>query len=289
MNQPDPSEEKGNAAFWAAMLFGLLGLAASFAFFGKSVTEKMLTDLFMPMGMLWMTLTVLCVVLWKRKLYMPLLISAFAWGLCFVGGNGLIAGWMMQSMEDEYYEVDPLSVAPFDTVVLLGGGTSDAPNGQVQINENGDRVVLAARMFHRGLAKRIVCTGARIKGLSSLKRDEADAGRILLTDLGVDEDAIMTFGGRNTSEEMQQIAGKLGSEQEIGIITSAWHMPRAMRLAEGAGINAQPLPANYASRKSDVSEPVPVGKLIRGCIPNLSALGTNSRVLREHLARLVNR
>lgn len=287
------NDQSNCGRLWLRWLAGvaLAGMAAGGVLFlvvGKSVTEKLLTELFMPMGLLWMLLTVLCAVLLVQKNYRVFWLAAIAWVFCLVAGNGFVSNWLISSLETEYYDVEPLKSDPLDTVVLLGGATGEAPNGEVQINENGDRIVLAARMYHLHLAGRIICTGARIEGLSTLRRDEADASRLLLVDLGVPESVIGKYGGRNTFEEMQQISAAVGPDAKVGIITSAWHMPRAMRLAKSAGLNAVPLPADFSGQRNE-DKPLPLGKIIRRCIPNQSALSTNSRVMKEHLARLVGR
>lgn len=267
---------------------GLISLSVAFLLLGKTVCEKVLTELVMPLGMIWLALLLLTCVLIYQKSYRVAFLSAFALLLCTLGGNTYISNWMIHSLEQPYFTMDPLEREPFEAVVLLGGATSEAPNGQIQINQNGDRIVLAARMYHSGLTRRIICTGARIQGVSVLKMDEAQASRRLLIDLGVKPSAIETYGGRNTSEEMSAIGEELGSATEIGIITSAWHLPRAMALAKRSSIQAIPLPSDFNSGPID-RQPTPLGKILLRCIPNQSALSTNSRVLREYLGRLVQR
>lgn len=284
-NQLDPRRWK---MLILLLTSGLISLSVAFSLLGKTISEKLLTELVMPLGLIWLALSLLTCVLIHQKSYRVAFLSAFTWMLCTLGGNTYISNWMIHSLEQPYFTMDPLEREPFEAVVLLGGATSEAPNGQIQINQNGDRVVLAARMYHGGLTKRIICTGARIQGLSVLKMDEAQASRRLLIDLGVKPAAIETYGGRNTSEEMSAIAEELGYATEVGIITSAWHLPRAMALAKRSGIRAIPLPSNFNSGPT-VREPTPIGKMLLRCIPGQSALSTNSRVLREYLGRLVQR
>ncbi|MDA9858381.1 YdcF family protein [Rubripirellula sp.] len=289
-----PSENKLDLRRWKTLILvftaGLISLSVVFLLLGKTISEKLLTELVMPLGVIWLALSLQTAVLIHQKSYRAAFLSALTWILCTVAGNTYVSTWMMRSLEQPYFTTDPLKREPLEAVVLLGGATSEAPNGQIQINQNGDRVVLAARMYHGGLTKRIICTGARIQGLSVLKMDEAQASRRLLIDLGVEPSAIETYGGRNTSEEMSAIAKELGSATEVGIITSAWHLPRTMTLAERTGIRAIPLPSNFNSGSMDQPPtPTPIGKILLRCIPNQSALSTTSRVVREFLGRLVKR
>ncbi len=267
------------------LLAALLLMAGIALTAGKGALEKLLTDLAMPMGLLWLTLCGLALQLIRRR-DAAWKVAALAWLICTVAGNGLVADAMLSTLEHRHAGNDPLAGPPLPQVALLGGATSEAPNGQVQVNQNGDRVVLAARMYHLGLADKIICTGARIEGLSDQRADEGDAARRILIELGVPAEAIDVIGGRNTAEEMKAIAKRVG-EQPVGMITSAWHLDRAMRLAEQQGLQAVPLPSNFNSGSSQ--PPRPWASLLRECIPNASALASNSRVVKEHLARLVGR
>ncbi len=70
--------------------------------------------------------------------------------------------------------------------------------------------------------------------------------------LHVPESQLATIGGRNTREELQQFAAWLDEEpgrtnDTIGIVTSAWHMSRALRLADHFGIRARAIPADFHS------------------------------------------
>ena len=67
----------------------------------------------------------------------------------------------------------------------------------------------------------------------------------------------------------------------IGILTSAWHLPRAMRLAKANGFEAVAIPANYRTEKFS---PDP-GLLI----PSASNLQKSRLVFKEILAGFVGR
>ena len=71
--------------------------------------------------------------------------------------------------------------------------------------------------------------------------------------MGVPETAVERLvGPKTTSEELRALAARAPEEgwRRVGLITSAWHLPRAMRLAERsgvarAGIEIVPIPADY--------------------------------------------
>ena len=264
-----------------AALLGILWLCC-----GKIVAEKVASDLLQPVGLL--SLGILGLALHALRqgqkitgLYLFLFVSL----LCLLS-NRHLAEMSVGTLEGRYAALNPLEEEPVDVLVLLGGATRQAPSGQTQVNYNGDRVVMAARLLHSGKAQRVVCTGARTKGLSKATTDEAEQAKILLVGLGIEENRIELLGGRNTFEEMQILRERLVDEQ-VGILTSAWHLPRAMRLAESAGLNARPIPADFIGNGPDIRQPW--GSFIRDCVPNHEALFINARVLKEYLAYLVGR
>ncbi len=93
---------------------------------------------------------------------------------------------------------------------------------------------------------------------SSRPRD----ARQVLRELGVPAESIRKIGGRNTFEEMRHLRDLLGPEERVGLITSGWHMPRAMRLARAAGLHVEPLPAGFAAGPVDFNllAPIPTAR-----------------------------
>ena len=277
-------------------LFLLIVLALIFSvgvscFVDAESWEKVATDLVMPLGLTWLLLSASVLSAFRRGAYRQFVLLFSGWLLVFLGGNGALAGYFAKAVESQFYSQEFLHGEPFDLVVLLGGAANSSPNGGVQVNGSGDRVVLVARMYHRKLVKRILCAGAGDDGKRMEEIEQplttGECSRQILVDLGVDPSVIGLLGGRNTSEEFARIKAVMNDDDRIGIVTSAWHMPRAMRLARVLNIDAEPLPADYRSspRNSSRSE----GASIRCWIPNQEALSINTRILREWLARVVGR
>ena len=79
------------------------------------------------------------------------------------------------------------------------------------------------------------------------ERSGAWQARQLLIELGVPPGSILMVRGRNTSEEISSFAELLRerSWQRVGLLTSAWHMRRAMRLAQRASFSPAAVPADF--------------------------------------------
>lgn len=84
--------------------------------------------------------------------------------------------------------------------------------------------------------------------------------------------------GRDTQGEIQEIVAFVG-DAPVGIVTSAWHMPRAMAMAQHAGINAIACPADYRTA-------APAPRLADWINFNPGTYETTTRSIREYVGRL---
>ena len=259
----------------------------------RNVVEKIGTALVMPTGVLWILLLTLTIQLWlphhQNYTGRP---GRMAATLCFllftISGNGFVSDRLADALESEYLHIDPMQEAPLDVVIVLGGGGGPGANGRQQGNSSGDRLILAAQLYHQKIAKKFICTGQRIASMNSSGVDPAVASRDILLNLGVPDSAIEMMGGRNTSEEMRELAGRSrDSKARIGLLTSAWHLPRAMRLANRNGLQPIPLPADF--RSGPRSNGFTTGQIVESMLPNGSVLGSNWSLAKEFLGMLLGR
>ena len=227
-----------------ALTLALLGGAAALLPRGL-VLQKVLGSLVMPAGLLWLGLLAAVAVAWHRRH----LGSAAGLALLWVGygaaGSQYVSDRAFAWLQQDYASIDPMELPPFDAVLVLGGGTA-APAGRPRLSQTGDRVALAAQMHLAGLAPVLVASGRSIGGLDP-DRDLAEESRQIWESLGVPRDAIvMVSRPRNTSEEVRAYRALL-SEREwdrVGLITSAWHLRRAMARCAAEGLDVHPLPSD---------------------------------------------
>ena len=276
----------------AVVLVGTVALLVVVYFsLGRDAAEKIGTALFMPSGLVWLMQIALCLQLWPlRRSDRP----AGGWTslLCLVayslGGSGYISDFMASSLEAPYVQINPLTEPPVDIVVVLGGGGSQGANGRLQGNGSGDRLILAAQLYHKDPATKFLVTGQRIESMNSSGVDPADTSLDILTRLGVPESSIERIGGKNTSEEMQNLGARFkDSSLRIGLLTSAWHLPRATRLAARNGLNTVPLPADF--RSSPPGQSPTMGQRIEALIPNGAAFGSTWSFAKEYVGMLIGR
>jgi uncharacterized SAM-binding protein YcdF (DUF218 family) len=259
---------------------------------GRDAAEKIGTALIMPSGLVWLLLIALTLQLWPfcRKENRPP--GGFSALLCLtaysMAGSGLLSEVLAGALEAPYLHLSPLDDPPSDIVIVLGGGGSLGANGRLQGNGSGDRMILAAQLYHRHPATKFICTGQRIESMNSTGVDPAETSRDILVRLGVPESSIEMTGGKNTSEEMLNLGKRFnGSSQRIGLLTSAWHLPRAARLATRNGLNTVPLPADF--RSSPPNLPPTIGQRIESLIPNGAAFANTLAFTKEYLGMALGR
>ena len=275
------------AGTFLRLLLALFPLAVlAWYLLGRRVVEKVLVDLVLPVGSISCLLLLISITFLRMRRFRESGLVAIVLLITIVSGNRYVANHAIGSLEGRYSSIDPLKMEVLDVLVLLGGATRETPSGGFEVNYNGDRIVTSARMFHHGRVKRIYCTGTRTVEVSKATTDEAEQAQSILIDLGVPAEAIVRLKGRNTFEEMESIAEEFG-DRRVGILTSAWHLPRAMRLAESAGVHPVPVPSNFIGR--GVVSNTPVGAIIRDCVPHHDALMINARAMKEYLATIVRR
>ncbi len=256
---------------------------------GTLVLQKQLTHLAMPLGLVWLGLWVASVACWTRSRWVAGTWSLLLAAIITVAGNGHFCNWLMARVEAPHLDLDPMATLaaeadrPLDVVVALGGSTGRSPADGLQVNFAGDRVVLAARIYHAGFTPQLVCTGMGDPEVLGPERHPAAEARQLLIGLGVPAAAISQLGGVNTKEEIAQVAAAAEQRQwkRIGLVTSAFHMPRAQRLAAAVGLEIVPLPAGFISQPN-ADKPFRV-------TPEARSLSSTSIALKELLAQLVGR
>lgn len=265
---------------------------------GVSMGQRAMTELVMPVSLFWLGSLALAIQyfwLGQRSIGWKWLAVSVAIWISFAPplGKGLM----------RILEVPPLAIsaaapeAPsYSTVVVLGGAAKINREGYPELGSSGERLGLAARMWHAGKVEAIICTGSggRPLGLTAAEAlaprpdDPSEIGRELLIGMGVPEERIFGSPGENTLGEMTSLAKLFADPPEnlpldgpVGLITSAFHIPRAMRLAKSFDLEFDPLPA-------DTSDDLD-SSAFQDLIPSAGAGGDISRFIKEKLAALVGR
>lgn len=247
--------------------------------------DKILAQLAYPLG-LSLSLCALALLLmlfhWRRLAAMALVVAVGwlgAWSLPAVSDA------LRLSLEDRFPKVLVSVLPEAGAVVVLGGGirsgTPDWP--YPDLGSAADRAWHAARIFHAGKAPVILVSGGRLPWLGEFA-SEAEAMRVFLSDLGVPSDAVLLEDRSRSTRENAVLTAEFLRERGIDdvlLVTSAMHMPRALATFRAAGVEAIPAPTDFEVR------PVPNQPL--RWLPDADALRDSTRALKEYLGLWVYR
>ena len=244
---------------------------------------KLLGMLCMPLGLLWLGLALAAAWALRRRLRGP---GAFL-VLLFLGltlaGNLQVGAWLMGRLESE---VPPLSEhsAPFDALFVLGGGSQIDDQGRPLLSTGGDRIVEAARLWHAGRATCLVASGASDDAPAG-RRNLGEETRAIWVSLGIPSSAIRVLDEPCfiTRQEIQAY-GRLKTREgwrHVGLVSSAWHLPRAMALARREGLAVIPVPSDRRGRLPRFQ----LGHLV----PQEEGFQKTQLACWEHLGRLAGR
>ncbi len=253
---------------------------------GRTFTEKILTELVSPVGMVWFLLALFWIAAFLQGQLWTGWQGLGIWLLLTLGGNYWVANQLIAGLESDFQLMDPFQAEPLERLVLLGGGTSSRVSGAPQLSMSGDRVALAAQLYHAGQVNQIICSGSNSFQPSEDSLHCREEARQILIRLGVPADAIVLIEGANTSEEIANLSKFMAqhaeqSPQRIGILTSAWHLPRAMRSAQRHRLEVTPVPADFRS------EPFRLNPNL--IVPGATELNSVRSTIKEHLGRLLGR
>jgi len=140
------------------------------------------------------------------------------------------------------------------TEVAIVPGALVQPDGKMSVML-ADRVEDAARLWHAGKVEKILVSGDH----GSWRYDEPDTMREALVNRGVPpQDVFEDHAGFNTWQTMVRARSIFGVRSAV-VVTQGFHMPRALFLADHAGIDATGLvsdlhPYGYQEKKSEVRE-----------------------------------
>lgn len=144
----------------------------------------------------------------------------------------------------------PAEPARIDGIVVLGGGMDGEVNSARhgwELNRSGDRMVETLRLALRHPEARIVIAGGPA-ALAPQQEAESVAGRRFFEAFGIAAERVAIDDmSRNTEENVafaKQLAGG-GDTQTWLLVTSAFHMPRAIGLFRRAQFQVVPWPADY--------------------------------------------
>ena len=213
--------------------------------------SKLYWLVFSPATLLVWLLVGACLLSWSRwQKAGRYLLTGITVGVLFIACLP-VGSWLIYPLEQRYPAVSALPEAP-DGIVLLGGSFAlrlSENRQQVHLNDTSERVTGFLALAQRYPDARLVFTGG---SGSPTRQDirEADLARELFLDLGISpERLVLERDSRNTFENAVNTRNLIqpARDERWLLVTSAFHMPRAVGVFCKQGWNVQPYPVDYQS------------------------------------------
>jgi len=164
---------------------------------------------------------------------------------------------LLRSLEARYPAPDGRNLQNFKGIIVLGGALSSPElwkaHPQVGLNDQAERMTEAVTLMRRHPHLRLLFTGGNAK-ISGEGASEAERAKVLFDALGVDPERVWyESASRNTYENALLTASMPGVDktQPWILLTSAFHLPRAMGVFEHAGWNVTAWPVDYRTTAHD--------------------------------------
>lgn len=218
------------------------------------------------------------VLYWRRRPRAARGLLASAAAFVYLCATPPFSNLLIRPLERQYPRLAENSLPAPRYVSVLGSGY--APNDEVPVTAMLDRdgmarIVEGVRLLRRWPGATLIVSGGAPDGLPKPARGYE---RMAL-ELGVDPKRIIVLDhATNTTGEAIEVAGVVKQEPFV-LVTSAFHMPRAMREMRRNGL--QPTPAPTAHRY-DFRERFTAGSLL----PGAEALKRSEYALHEYLGLL---
>ena len=247
--------------------------------------EKVAALLVLPVGMVLLLglAALLALARQRRRLCGALLATAVLWlWLCSTPfARVLLMGPLVGQFPPQKLEDVPRA----DAIVVLGAGVLPVTRSRpyLHLHTSSDRVWHAARLFHAGKAPRVIASGGAVWPTSG-RPGAAESMRELLEALGVPNAAVVLENDSRTTRENAVHTARVATERGIAdilLVTSPWHMPRAVAAFRAVGLRVTPAPSDYAQG--------PYSARLDAFVPSAAALATTTRAMRELFAQLVYR
>ena len=244
--------------------------------------KKLITPFILPPGIFILALIfsgVLFIFVKRRKIgIFNLALGLLLWIFC----SAPFSNYLIGSLESEF-DISPDVTG--DCIILLGGGIVDRVPDFSGFGTPTDsmlaRIVTAVRV-QKKLGIPIIVSGGKIyNNLNS----EAQIAKRFMVDLGIAKDQIIIEeNARDTYENakyVKEICLRKNFQKPI-LITSAFHMRRALFSFKKVGLGVIPYPADFRSKNvQDVGW--------TGYLPSSGSLGGTSDALHEYIGLLFYR
>jgi uncharacterized SAM-binding protein YcdF (DUF218 family) len=192
-----------------------------------------------------------------RRVRSGMILLSVALAIYLIAGISPLGHILLRPLEDRFARPPQDMPAPVG-IIVLGGGMNEImlkDRGALVLGSEGGRMTDAVMLARRYPQARLVFTGGSAALLSDLGITEADAARQFFLAMGLPEERLsFEDRSRNTVENAQFTYALLQPKpgERWLLVTSAFHLPRAVGLFRKAGFDVVPWPSDYKTHGTAV-------------------------------------
>ncbi|MBL4802585.1 MAG: YdcF family protein [Emcibacter sp.] len=207
-----------------------------------------------PSNLIFIFMFISLLLLWKNYRRAGLSLLSFCLTLYFLTMTGPLTNWLMVPLEERFsIYTNDVSHGPYSGIIVLAGAERlhmSTRHNQVTLSGAAERLIEAAKLARQFPELPIIyCGGGRSEGMLT----EVQVAQKFFTEAGIDLSRIR-FDHRSYNTYTNAIEAKaLIKPDETAtwlLVTSAFHMPRAVGSYRTAGLNIQPYPVDYRTNLS---------------------------------------
>ena len=157
--------------------------------------------------------------------------------------------YLLVKLEGKYKNISSLP-KKVDGILILGGPSSASITkkyNQVSFNSHGERLTESIKLIKKYQSAKIIFSGGSGHKNKNFDRSHAYVAKKFYNEMGFKDNIIYEFESRNTYENIifsKKIANPKNNEVWL-LVTSAFHMPRAINTAKKQKWNMIPYPVDY--------------------------------------------
>jgi len=216
--------------------------------------NKILPIIVSPLGLI----TVLLFLGIFRKKMLPSVIGLM---ILIMLSLPVVSGQLIKFLEQSYTPTNPNDITSADTVIVLSGMVRriEHNNGiHYEFADAVDRIFAGINLLKMGRAQKIILTRGKLPWNIGVPEGEflaefiqtqgIDPNRVLLTEIV-----------ENTNDEAKAISKMLPKNSEVILVTSAFQMPRAIKVFQNQNLKVVPYAVDFRSstKKIDILDFLP--------------------------------
>ncbi|MFP4376817.1 MAG: YdcF family protein [Spirochaetales bacterium] len=203
-------------------------------------------------------------------------------GLLYISSTEMFSRALMGRLERSVAHASMQEIAASEAIVVLGGGivspTAIGETGflppQPDLSVEAKARLVHAYVIALETSLPIILTGGRVFGGTDIPTEAETAARIL-EELGIDPQRIMLEErSRSTAENARYVSQRWDYER-VAVVTSGYHMPRALLAFDAVGTRVSPAPTAFRADRRGFHPFM--------AMPSIGAFNNTVTVVRERI------